>query len=52
MSKVAVPPVLVIVTALNSTLETGASGTAQKMPGPWAPDAVEAVMLLKVILSQ
>lgn len=34
----------VTVTPSKSTFETGASGTAQKIPGPLSPDAVEAVM--------
>ena len=42
----------VTVTALKTRLLTGASGTGQKMPGPLAPEATEAVMLLKVMLYQ
>src|ERR1700722_11818660 len=42
----------VIVTPSNKTLETGASGTDQNIPGPWAPEAVEAVILRRVMLVQ
>ena len=40
------------VTASNRTLETGASGTAQKIPGALAVVAELAVTLLKVMWSQ
>lgn len=42
----------VTVTPSNTRFVTGASGTGQKMPGPLAPEAVEAVMLRKVMFSQ
>ena len=52
MSKVVLPPELVNVTASNSTLETGASGTDQKIPGPLAVVPALAVIFLKVMLFQ
>jgi hypothetical protein len=49
MSKVLGP---VTVTASNKTFVAGDSGTAQKIPLPLAPLAVEAVMFRKVIFCQ
>ncbi len=50
MSKV--PFVLLRVTASNSTLDTGASGTAQKIAGPLAVVPALAVTFWKVMSYQ
>ena len=42
----------VTVTPSNDKLDTGDSGTAQNIPEPLAPEAVEAEIFLKIILFQ